>query len=214
MPKNSSPRRPVRNGTTYVYRFFGDDGALLYVGVTNNLSTRFQAHQNKPWWPAATSSTIEAHGNRALALAAEAMAILEERPLHNIQLPRQERVQLLQTRARGVSSPGVSPHDPVAVLNRAYDRIEKLEADLSRVRAELTSVSGERDRLMSAMTARALVDRPAGAQRTVENLRDQLRVCSTELQVALDRAARAESQLENERLKRIVARSRPGQRSV
>lgn len=212
MPKNSSPRQPARDGITYVYRFFSHEDALLYIGVTNDLGTRFTAHQKKPWWSQASHSTVEAHGNRALALAAEAMAILNEKPLHNIQRPQQERVQVLQSRVPGVPVADLSPYDPVAVLNRAHDRIERLEADLRRVRSELTSVSAERDRLATAQMAKTRLGNARADQRELDHLREQLRVSRSELKAAEGRAERAELKLEEMRLKRIIARSRPATR--
>ena len=181
----------------------------MYIGVTNDLRTRFTAHQKKPWWHQASHSTVEAHGNRALALAAEAVAILQENPAHNIQRPRPERIQVLQARIPGAPAAAPSPYDPVSVLNRAHDRIDRLEADLRRVRSELMSVSAERDRLTAAQLAKTKLDSARTNRRELDHLREQLRVCRTELKLAEDRAERAESKLEEVRLKRIIARSRP-----
>lgn len=192
--------------TTYVYRFFRGDGTLLYVGVTKNLNSRFSVHQNKPWWPQASHSTVDAHGNRALALAAEAMAILEENPLYNIQRPTPARAAKLQTLALGEPKAVHSPYDPVAVLERAHDRIDALEADLAAVRQALTSVSLERDQLAAA--ARTAAERPSPTQQTVDKLRDELRRSQAALKLATGRAERAEHRLKTASLKRIVAASR------
>jgi hypothetical protein len=204
----NSSRPPLRGAvTTYVYRFFRGDGTLLYVGVTKNLESRFGAHQNKPWWPQASHSTVDAHGNRALALAAEAIAILEENPLYNIHRPTRARAATLQARALGEPAVENSPYDPVAILARAHGRIESLEADLAIVRKALTSVSLERDQLAAA--ARTAASRPSPTQQTVDKLREELRRCKAEMKLAEARAERAEHRLKTASLKRIVAASRP-----
>lgn len=70
---------------TALYRFFDESGALLYVGITANLEDRLAHHErNKPWWPEVFSKHIEWFDTRPPARAAELKAILEERPIHNV----------------------------------------------------------------------------------------------------------------------------------
>jgi predicted GIY-YIG superfamily endonuclease len=70
---------------TALYRLFDADGALLYVGITYDTEQRFASHRNSsPWWKDVASESIEWHGSRRLALAAESAAIKAERPRHNI----------------------------------------------------------------------------------------------------------------------------------
>lgn len=209
----STARRPLRSDViTYVYRFFRQDGALLYVGVTNDLGTRFVAHQGKPWWSQASDSTVEAHGNRALALAAEAMAILEENPLHNVQRPSPDKAEQLRIRAIGVRASEISPYDPVAILAKAHDRIEELEADLRAVRKALTAVSVERDKLAAAArVTEARQARSSPEQQLIGRLREQLALCISERKLAEGRAEKAENRLKTAALKRIVAASRTRQ---
>jgi predicted GIY-YIG superfamily endonuclease len=70
---------------TALYRFYGTDGALLYVGITQNIDERWTAHErDKPWWPQVTEKALEWFDSRPLALAAERKAVQEESPVHNV----------------------------------------------------------------------------------------------------------------------------------
>lgn len=70
---------------TALYRFYAADGALLYIGITNNLKTRFAGHaHDKQWWPEVARKTVEWHLTRDTAAAAELLAIKSEHPRHNI----------------------------------------------------------------------------------------------------------------------------------
>jgi biotin operon repressor len=70
---------------TAVYRLYGADGTLLYIGVTRNIAIRFAHHEaNKPWWPLVARKTMTWYGSRSDAEAAEDAAIDAERPLYNI----------------------------------------------------------------------------------------------------------------------------------
>jgi len=70
--------------TTALYRFFDADGNLLYVGISDNLTVRFEWHRvNQPWWRDIARKTITWYGTRNKAAAAEDYAIKTERPLHN-----------------------------------------------------------------------------------------------------------------------------------
>lgn len=71
-----------------LYRFYGDDGQLLYVGITNNPGARFTKHQqNKSWWPDVRGISVDWYADRASVMAAETRAISIERPRHNIVRP-------------------------------------------------------------------------------------------------------------------------------
>ena len=70
---------------TALYRFYGEGGALLYVGITANLESRWLDHERlKPWWPQVARKTFEWHEDRPAALKAELAAIKTERPVHNV----------------------------------------------------------------------------------------------------------------------------------
>lgn len=70
---------------TTLYRAFNQAGRLLYVGVTDNLAQRKEAHRcSSPWAKLAERWTTEAFATRAAALAAERAAIRSEHPIYNI----------------------------------------------------------------------------------------------------------------------------------
>lgn len=69
---------------TALYRHFDANGVLLYVGVTDDLSTRDKGHSNAATWHAnVMRSETEWFNSRIEARAAETKAILQERPAHN-----------------------------------------------------------------------------------------------------------------------------------
>lgn len=64
-----------------LYRFYGEEGHLLYVGVTCQGRARWEAHERlQPWWHRVACATIEHYPSRSAALDAEAAAIREESP--------------------------------------------------------------------------------------------------------------------------------------
>lgn len=70
---------------TALYRLFGADDELLYVGVSKQFGKRWQDETySKPWWPEVRRQTIDWHETRVAALKAEAEAIATERPRHNL----------------------------------------------------------------------------------------------------------------------------------
>lgn len=71
--------------THRLYRFYSDGGVLLYIGITDNLATRWNNHRrNKSWWDDVRSMTVEVYPSREALEAAEIEAIRTERPLYNI----------------------------------------------------------------------------------------------------------------------------------
>jgi excinuclease UvrABC nuclease subunit len=69
-----------------LYRFFGIDGSLLYVGITSMLLTRLGRHgEDKPWWTAVARVDVQHFGSRREALQAEEEAIKAEHPRYNVQ---------------------------------------------------------------------------------------------------------------------------------
>lgn len=70
---------------TALYRLRAADGSLLYVGITSNPQKRFTQHSlEKPWWGDVAHTGVSwLMCTRQEALAVEAAAIRDERPLHN-----------------------------------------------------------------------------------------------------------------------------------
>ncbi len=70
---------------TALYRLYGADDTLLYVGITADVDQRFTAHRyTAPWWNEVTRWTVEWHNTRKIALSAESAAINDEAPIHNV----------------------------------------------------------------------------------------------------------------------------------
>lgn len=70
---------------TALYRHFDAAGRLLYVGVSLNAINRLSQHRdNAHWFNDIARVTIKWLPTRSSALAAEAVAIATERPMHNI----------------------------------------------------------------------------------------------------------------------------------
>jgi predicted GIY-YIG superfamily endonuclease len=67
-----------------VYRCYGDDGQLLYVGETGDLGTRFASHAQKLWFTQVRGITLEWYLDELDALNAERRAIHVEHPKYNV----------------------------------------------------------------------------------------------------------------------------------
>lgn len=100
---------------TALYRFYGADKDLLYIGVTNDLGIRWHSHaKKKSWWPEVQHLAADWHPSRREALRAEANAITAEHPRHNVghnrepSRPRPKRVT--HARAKAIFQRGSLMH--------------------------------------------------------------------------------------------------------
>jgi predicted GIY-YIG superfamily endonuclease len=67
-----------------LYRFWGKNKELLYIGISKSFGNRFNQHAHMAeWFAAAETVTIEHYPTRKSVEAAEKKAIRAERPLHN-----------------------------------------------------------------------------------------------------------------------------------
>lgn len=67
-----------------LYRFYSDEDALLYIGITNDPSARFSQHRrDQPWWRAVSVIRLERFDSRDAVAQAEREAIVGERPKYN-----------------------------------------------------------------------------------------------------------------------------------
>jgi hypothetical protein len=72
-----------------LYRHFDFEGALLYVGVSINAINRLSQHKVAAhWFDDISKVEIENYPTREEALKAEREAIIEEKPLHNLKIPK------------------------------------------------------------------------------------------------------------------------------
>ena len=78
-------RREGRTDEHLLYRFFDAAGVLLYVGLTDDLPTRYSRHSVvQPWWGEWATFHVTRYPSRAVLEAAEQIAIKLEKPLHNV----------------------------------------------------------------------------------------------------------------------------------
>lgn len=79
------------SGRTALYRHFDSAGVLLYVGISLGPVNRLQQHKRRSgWFSQIARVDVEWFDSRAAALKAEATAIFQENPLHNIQRPKSD----------------------------------------------------------------------------------------------------------------------------
>lgn len=81
----------IEGRVNFVYRAYDRNGALLYVGVTRNLSARYKWHRSASRWFADMASVrVTGPLMRNEAVDLERLLILKAGPIHNKQraLPR------------------------------------------------------------------------------------------------------------------------------
>lgn len=66
-----------------VYRLYGAEGALLYIGSAYDPKQRSKKHRDKDWWPQVVRRDDEWHPTREAAYVAETEAIAQLRPPGN-----------------------------------------------------------------------------------------------------------------------------------
>jgi predicted GIY-YIG superfamily endonuclease len=69
----------------YLYRWFDDQGNLLYIGITVDLRRRIKQHERSArWYEGAAMMTVEKFDSREAVARAEREAIVAEKPRYNI----------------------------------------------------------------------------------------------------------------------------------
>lgn len=89
-----------------LYRHFDVEGALLYVGISLRPMVRTKEHVSLSGWAEQIANvTIEYFPTRKEAMEAEARAVLDENPIHNIRLRKPKRepkaLRVTEERAEG-----------------------------------------------------------------------------------------------------------------
>lgn len=70
---------------SWLYRAFGEDGELLYIGITQGVAKRMRGHRKSSgWWPQCHYVELEVHPDRKAARDAERRAIRMELPRFNV----------------------------------------------------------------------------------------------------------------------------------
>lgn len=78
------PQTPKPKMRFHLYRLWGIDGRLLYIGITRNLDGRIKGH-NRRWGDVIGSVTSEEFSSHRAVLEAEEIAIREENPPFNFE---------------------------------------------------------------------------------------------------------------------------------
>ena len=69
---------------TQLYRFYAQNGTLLYVGISISALSRYGHHRlSGDWWLQVSRMELVNYPNRVMAEEAEAVAIVNEQPLFN-----------------------------------------------------------------------------------------------------------------------------------
>ena len=117
-------------GPFTLYRWWDENGSLVYLGITNNAGRRLDEHQrDKPWARECAQVTLQhlpEHWDRAEVLAYESRCIRQERPRRNIagnggqglRAPARRRVRRKVRLARRVK--GVLQGLSISVLALAF----------------------------------------------------------------------------------------------
>lgn len=106
----------------FVYRLFGENDDLLYVGISDEPSVRlFQHAMDKPWWSDVKHGTVLPCATRVEALREEARAIAMEIPRHNISgMPKPYRKERLGQRWEPFDPGPLSDEDEDAIVDVGY----------------------------------------------------------------------------------------------
>ncbi len=137
-----------------LYRFYDAHNTLLYVGVTRDLSARFGAHRrDAAWWLDAARVEVAFYESMDAAAAAEAVAIVTERPLYNAARPTPSRVRTLHERVGVSAESGLLRATAEAerlrrVNGEQYVRLVQLECENEQLRDALDVT---RERLRAAV---------------------------------------------------------------
>lgn len=125
---------------TALYRLYGEDGVLLYVGITSNPEVRWAWHRGaQAWWPLVTNKTLEWFDDRLDAAKAEAVAIRTENPIKNVASPDEDGlggwtpIPGRRTEMRIRTAGFLASDDLWARFGGAVCRSPDPEADMSKV---------------------------------------------------------------------------------
>lgn len=165
---------------TVLYRYFGEAGDLLYIGITDEPGRRWKEHmKSQPWWASVRRQTAQWYDTRASAEVAEISAIRSERPLHNVRHARAEPQEMYLANPRVCPACGSSTVTPVGYMEHlelelrrlpgsghAPETIERLSRELGRMRVALDRFAKAVDEAEAALKQSQL--RPQRTRATPE----------------------------------------------
>jgi DNA-binding transcriptional regulator YiaG len=119
---------------TALYRHYAADGALLYVGITDGLSSRDKQHRASKHWHDDVAETRTAwFPIRSEAQKAETKAILQERPLHNVMAVPVLKNGTAQRVVEVRSAAGLSQSDFADMIGVKRSRLSLWECGVQRL---------------------------------------------------------------------------------
>jgi hypothetical protein len=119
---------PETSGRSAVYRIFGDEQRLLYIGSSERPRQRWHEHRNRTaWWAEARAYSLTWLPTREAAYEAESLAIAAERPVFN---------QDWQPRQIPAPRPAPDPVEEVRRVADALDAVEQIADEEQRVKAK------------------------------------------------------------------------------
>lgn len=123
-------------GRTALYRLYGADERLLYIGVAANPQSRWRQHaEEKAWWPNVAIREVEWFPTRGEAENAECAEIGKHRPPENRDLGVKPATHLSPGDNDG--GPGVALVALVKEYCRAVGRLAQVRDETASIRADL-----------------------------------------------------------------------------
>jgi hypothetical protein len=119
-------------GPAQVYRFFNQDGLVLYAGITQDFAKRWANHAaTQIWWDQVRRSTVDFYPNWPAASEIEGVSIAIDRPAYNVaQAPPAILYAIELTR---MFADGEVPRDNEAVTRMLWDLARALATHLRRL---------------------------------------------------------------------------------
>lgn len=103
-----------------LYRCYGLDGTLMYIGQSRNLRRRILDHRrDKPWWFAVEYLLLQHYRNPKVLRQDELRAIFTERPFFNI-----------HGKGRRAAIMGTGNGVPIFAQGNTYDEVRRAEKDV------------------------------------------------------------------------------------
>lgn len=111
-----------------LYRVFGAEDMLLYVGISEDFGTRWKQHAKiQPWWDEKRRLTVDWHESRPEAEAAERAAIKAEKPKYNLVHAVTAEAAERRRRRRPAASLPAARRVPPGGLRLSIPRLEQME---------------------------------------------------------------------------------------
>ncbi|HAW53702.1 MAG TPA: hypothetical protein DCX29_01735 [Hyphomonas sp.] len=166
------------NRPVAIYRHYDRDQKLLYVGITDDMTRRSREHSKAAeWWSLVDDTRVQYVQTRAHALDLERVAIIHEKPAHNVALSGLSQLSNVTTKCASENS------DLIADLEAYRDRHRLTDTKVGDVvMASLSQFLAEERITVRAFAAKAEISPSFLSELTAKN---ETRRKSPSLEVAL-----------------------------